>query len=126
MTAPTTPVDHVEVYVGGPCIFVDPTGQMHPALITAIWGPTSLTARKEYNQKVYDDHVSRTGEAPHWSQEDMDAMPFVPPSINVVYVECDEAKTDSYGRQIARATSVPNRASQTAHGYYYLGMQQNQ
>lgn len=38
-------------------------------------------------------------------------------SINVVYVDSDETKTDPYGRQISRATSVPHESAQNAHGF---------
>ena len=41
------------------------------------------------------------------------------PSINVVIVSEDESKTDSYGRQIERETSIPHQTNQAAHGYYW-------
>jgi hypothetical protein len=41
------------------------------------------------------------------------------PSINVVYVTDDTAKTDTYGRQIERNTSVVHRSNQAAHGMYW-------
>lgn len=41
------------------------------------------------------------------------------PSINVVFVTKDEAKTDSYGSQIQRETSVVHRKNQSAHGRYW-------
>ena len=40
-------------------------------------------------------------------------------SVNVVWVVGDESQTDSYGRQIARATSVVNEARQAAPGLYW-------
>ena len=40
--------------------------------------------------------------------------------INVVFVSNDESKTDSYGRQIERETSVCNRLSTTVHGRYFM------
>lgn len=40
-------------------------------------------------------------------------------SINVVFVEPDSEKTDSYGRQISRATSVPHESNQAAPGNYW-------
>lgn len=39
------------------------------------------------------------------------------PSLNVVYVSDDSTKTDQYGRQLERATSVPHESNQSAHGY---------
>jgi hypothetical protein len=41
------------------------------------------------------------------------------PSINVVYVTKDESKTDSYGRQIERSTSVVHESNQAAHGMFW-------
>lgn len=41
------------------------------------------------------------------------------PSINVVYTTGDESKTDSYGRQIERSTSVVHQSNQAAHGMYW-------
>ncbi len=41
------------------------------------------------------------------------------PSVNVVYVSSDEAKTDQYGRQVERSTSVVHEGSQPAHGMYW-------
>lgn len=40
-------------------------------------------------------------------------------SINVVWVTSDESKTDSYGRQIDRATSVVHESNQAAHGNFW-------
>ena len=41
------------------------------------------------------------------------------PSLNLVFVTEDETKTDSYGRQIERATSVVHQSNQGAHGMYW-------
>lgn len=41
------------------------------------------------------------------------------PSLNLMYADPDEAKTDSYGRQIARGTSVVHQTNQSAHGKYW-------
>jgi hypothetical protein len=40
-------------------------------------------------------------------------------AINVVYVSGDAARTDSYGRQVERATSIQHVSVQTAPGYYW-------
>lgn len=40
-------------------------------------------------------------------------------ALNLVYVVKDESKSDSYGRQIERATSVSMRSEGTAHGRFY-------
>jgi hypothetical protein len=39
--------------------------------------------------------------------------------INVVFVSSDEAKTDPYGRQIERATSLSHKSVNSAHGMYW-------
>lgn len=41
------------------------------------------------------------------------------PAINVVYVTDDESKTDSYGHQIERMTSVTHKSNQSAPGYWW-------
>lgn len=40
-------------------------------------------------------------------------------AINLVYVEIDEAKHDTWGRQIGRDSSVPHRVNQAAPGNYW-------
>jgi hypothetical protein len=39
--------------------------------------------------------------------------------INVVYVSGDDTKTDTYGRQIERATSLNHKSTMTVHGNYW-------
>lgn len=39
--------------------------------------------------------------------------------INCVMVEADESRTDSYGRQIARPTSVPHMSNSPVHGLHW-------
>jgi hypothetical protein len=41
------------------------------------------------------------------------------PTINLVYVSTDEQKTDNYGRQIERRSSVVHKSNQGAPGYYW-------
>ncbi|MEW6212313.1 MAG: hypothetical protein AB1631_28555 [Acidobacteriota bacterium] len=41
------------------------------------------------------------------------------PGVNLVYVSNDEARQDSYGRQIERATSVSHRSVMNVHGNYW-------
>lgn len=41
------------------------------------------------------------------------------PSVNVVYTSPDESKTDTYGRQLERDTSVMHRSSQQAPGRWW-------
>jgi hypothetical protein len=47
------------------------------------------------------------------------AGPSTQPAVNLVYVTQDEAKTDPYGRQIERKSSVVYRMNQSAHGMYW-------
>lgn len=41
------------------------------------------------------------------------------PGVNVVIVEPDPEREDSYGRQIARHTSVVHESAQPAHGMFW-------
>ena len=75
--------------VGDVVIYFDHSGMPHNAVITAVWGP-----------EVYP------------APEDA-------PSLNLVYVSTDESKSDPFGRQIERDTSVPHRSQQKAHGNYW-------
>ena len=42
-----------------------------------------------------------------------------PACINVAYLSADEAKRDSYGRQVEHASSVQLKSDFTADGRYY-------
>jgi hypothetical protein len=42
------------------------------------------------------------------------------PGINLVFVSHDEKKTDDYGRQTERRSSVVHRDAQKAHGNYWM------
>lgn len=42
-----------------------------------------------------------------------------PPGLNLVYASDDEAKSDTYGRQIERSTSVVHESKQAAHGMFW-------
>jgi hypothetical protein len=76
--------------VGSAVVWHDENGQPRPALITAIHG-------SESNQ----------GGIKHY------------PCVNLVATTIDASKTDPYGRQIERQTSVPHRLEQSAHGRYW-------
>ncbi len=78
------------IYEGLEIIYGDHFGVEHDALCTAAWGENEFA----------DDGSGA-------------------PCINVVYVSKDETKTDTYGRQIERDTSVPHRSSQTAPGNWW-------
>lgn len=44
---------------------------------------------------------------------------WTPTGVNVIFVDDDEKKTDDYGRQIRRETSVVHKSLQPAHGNYF-------
>ena len=43
----------------------------------------------------------------------------VGPTVNVAFADPDHTKTDSYGRQFKRETSVPHRGGSTAPGFWW-------
>lgn len=75
-----------ELQVGEAVVFIDPRGQAHAALLTAVWGKCD---------------------------------PNNMPAVNLAFVSGDAARTDSYGRQIERYTSVPHRTRTEVHGLYW-------
>ena len=77
------------VQIGDTVEFIDPVGKKHTALVTTVF--TS-------------GHPGDDGPNP---------------SVNLVYVSDDENKTDQYGRQIERSTSVVHEANQYAHGMFW-------
>lgn len=82
------------VQKGDPVIFVDDRRRAHHALVTAVHGE---------NAWGEDERAQRA------------------PSINLAFVSGDEERTDSYGRQIERQSSIVHRAEQEADGlYWYL------
>jgi hypothetical protein len=79
-----------KLHVGDSVVYFDPVGKPHPALVTAVWG-SGEGAVTEGNE----------------------------PSINVVFVDPNDCKTDSYGRQTSRETSLVHKARQAAHGRFW-------
>ena len=77
--------------VGHPVIYVNENGLPGPALITAIHG----------NEREYEGTM-------HY------------PCVNLVFVSADGDKTDPYGRQIERVTSVVHKLESSAHGFYFM------
>lgn len=76
--------------VGQPVIFHDANARPIPALLTAIHG-------SEYEQNGIKHY----------------------PCVNLVFCSLDGEKTDPYGRQIERHTSVVHKHSQSAAGMYW-------
>lgn len=74
-------------------VYVDHFGKAHDALITVWW----------HGDREISCYLSEFGD----------------PGCNVVYVDKDEDKTDTYGRQIYRETSVIHKTKQPAHGNFY-------
>lgn len=77
--------------VGQPVIYVDEHALPRPALITAIHGD-------EYEHEGVKHY----------------------PCVNLVFASADTDKTDPYGRQIERETSVVHKLEQSAHGFYFM------
>lgn len=110
------------VVISDPVIYSDPKGVEHNAIVTAVWG--AFTDHPLYTQEDVDHLIADT--KAKWPQYDNSAIyqdllgrPIPVPCINLVYVELDETKTDSYGRQIARNTSVPHQSMTQAHGMFW-------
>lgn len=73
--------------VGSEVVYIDAQRVKHSALVTHVWGQ---------------------GHADGGSKH---------PGCNLVYVSSDAAKTDPYGRQIERATSVVHKSAQPAGAF---------
>ena len=78
--------------VGESVLFFNPQGLPSPGLITAVHGE---------------------------ARYDKDGKCTYAPLINVVFTSLDEDKTDPYGRQIERASSVSHWIGHYAHGMYW-------
>ncbi len=120
------------VAIGDTVVYVNPVGLKHNAIVTAVWG--SFIDHVAYTQEDVDDmlakqkaNYSQPGwEKYEWNEEEnrvyysnLIGKPIPIPCINLVFVEKDENKTDSYGRQIARNTSVQHQSMTQAHGMYW-------
>jgi hypothetical protein len=92
-----------EIYIpkaGDLVEYVDENGHKHNAIVSACHGNEANVWEKEDGTKVL-------------------------PVINVLYVSADETKTDPYGRQIERASSVQHVAGTTAKGRFWRPVQIN-
>lgn len=76
--------------VGDSVVYVDQYGKPHTALVTIVW--TNI-----------ESYQSPTGQ----------------PGCNLIFVSDDPSKTDQYGTQIERETSVIHMTHQPAHGRYW-------
>jgi hypothetical protein len=75
--------------IGDKITYVDPYGMEHNALVTT-------TFQSGHPGDGTDDH-----------------------SVNLIYVSSDSSKSDPYGRQVERSTSVVHERHQAAHGNYW-------
>lgn len=82
-----------ELHVGSRIVFTDEHCKDHNALVTVVWSQVGSPT---------DD----TGDTGHGNG-----------CCNLVYVSGDESKTDPYGRQIERATSVVHKDHGGAPGF---------
>jgi hypothetical protein len=137
-----TPTDVTPIQAGDTILYFDEYGKKHQGLVTIVhgvfgtmndlrekqgWTIEQENELRAKNRARYDLPTEPKDEEDKWhlplTQEEWDEggkadMPT--PSINLVYVTGDEAKTDPYGRQIERATSVVHKSGQSAHGRYWM------
>jgi DNA-binding protein len=69
-------------------------------------------------------YIPKAGDLVEYVGEKEDGTKVLP-VINVLYVSADETKTDPYGRQIERASSVQHVAGTTAKGRFWRPVQIN-
>jgi hypothetical protein len=96
------------VKIGDPVTYVDTVGKPHNALVTHVFSPDERLMDEKYAKSI--------GMEKPMAEEDFLAAL----SINVVIVCDDPLKTDTYGNQIERHTSVVHKDRQTAHGFYWV------
>lgn len=88
-------------------VYVDPRGVSHAALVTAWWGVAEAQTvgggTETFGSPPPHAYTSEAGE----------------PGCNLLFVSSEADKTDPYGRQIERATSVVHRSKQPAHGGFW-------
>lgn len=109
-------MDIIYIYVGDTATFVDSKGAEINALVTSVFGWNTVEERNEvYKEENKKGSVWANDE---WLKNVL-STPHTVPSVNLVYVSNDSTQTDSYGRQIARSTSVPHQSVQPAPGYYW-------
>lgn len=76
--------------VGQHVMYIDSLGVAHKALVTVWWMDVEF-------------YRAENGE----------------PGCNLLYVSGDQLKTDCYGRQIERSTSVVHKTKQSAPAFYW-------
>lgn len=91
--------------IGDHVIFFDQFGMPHDALLTAVWGESSVREYTQDGKTVKEDYY---------------------PSVNVLLISPDERREDSYGRQVERQTSVVHSNDQCAWGNFYCFPEQKE
>lgn len=100
-----------EYQPGAHVIFVDPHGIRRDALVT-IWHCTD-------NREAW--LASQRTNRESWSKQEPPVdVPVTETCCNLVWISGDEKRTDSYGRQLIRESSVVHKGSQPAHGNYWV------
>ncbi len=85
------------VKIGSSVVFVDQKGVRINALVIANWG----------------QHAKGIDQESSWEEGELG------PTINVCFVDQNPERTDSYGRQFKRETSVTHKSGSTAPGFWW-------
>jgi hypothetical protein len=93
------------VKIGDHVLFADSRSRPVHAVVSAVWPKMKVVAAP-------DDPAAYDGKK---AVPDPDQAP----SLNVVFVSMDEARHDSYGRQVERETSLAHVSAQPAPGMYW-------
>lgn len=93
------------VQIGHSVTFVDSRGKERPALLTAVWRmlPENVEWYKEHDPDYYPTALKN----------------LETPSVNLIVICDDESRSDVYGRQFERFSSVVHEVNQLAHGNYW-------
>lgn len=97
---------------GVPVIFVDPHGVPRNALAT--------TWHCQYPSRDAHMEAQRVSKASWANQDPPVDIPLMETCCNLVWVSTDVKRTDQYGQQLIRESSVVHKGSQPAHGNYWL------
>lgn len=93
-------------------IYHDEHGNPHKALVTCVFDQSKSVEDSEGNMVEKD---GRYVTEPMFAEDDLSELP----CLNIVYVSDDEARDDSYGRQIVRETSQVHKLNMQTHGHYW-------
>jgi hypothetical protein len=88
-----------ELKAGDHVIFIDERYKKHNALVTQVHGDVAEWTSEKFS-----------GPERHW---------YIP-CINLLFVAADEHRTDQYGRQIERPSSVVHKSNNSAGGNCFV------